>query len=80
MDWRVDWDDLTRVYLHDPPDKPMEIQTHVGRGREYARTVLETDFPEGKVYELADQLSSALERMPAPSGQTLVIGPTNGKL
>ncbi|MCS7168837.1 MAG: hypothetical protein NZ914_14560, partial [Gemmatales bacterium] len=80
MDWNVNWDDLTRVYLHDPPDKILDLATHVGRAREYARTVLGKDFPEGEIYELADQLSSALERMPAPSSQTLVIGPSDGKL
>lgn len=74
-----DGDRLAAAFLHDPPDKPLLIASHVGRSRRYADAlgVVELPGPE------ADQLASAVERLPSPrpgGAYERAVGPAAGRL
>lgn len=63
------WSDLLLAFLHDPPDKALDIQRHESRARRYLEAALgwEPSRSEAKSSH-ADQLASATERLPMPAG------------
>jgi CRISPR-associated protein Cmr2 len=74
------WEELVLAYLHDPPDKVLDIPGHVNRARRYLAAVLGHEVDYQQVHQLADQLVSSLERLPTPRSETLTISPEQGKL
>lgn len=82
----IDWNDLLLAYLHDPPDKALDIRGHVPRARDHAKIAL-GEHVSKKVLEdavsEADPLASIIERLPmptaGPNGER-AVGPVNGQL
>lgn len=72
------WNDLLVAYLHDPPDKALDIRAHVERARRYIAVALD-DVAEGRPGGEADQQAARAERLPAPHWQYLKVDP-NGTL
>ncbi|MCS7078854.1 MAG: type III-B CRISPR-associated protein Cas10/Cmr2 [Chloracidobacterium sp.] len=66
----VSWTDLLLAYLHDPPDKALDIRGHEKRAADLARIALGDDVTkEGvkRVAGAADTLASIVERFPMPT-------------
>lgn len=59
------WNDLLIAFLHDPPDKALDIQGHVKRARDYIAVAL-GEAVQGKLGGVADQQAARAERLPAP--------------
>ena len=81
----TDWDNLLRVWMHDPIDKTLDIKGHVARAKRYTATALGVDADQSMLPDpdtgLADQLAANRERLPLPTtggqgGQ--VVGPVDG--
>jgi CRISPR-associated protein Cmr2 len=62
------WSDALVAWLHDPPDKALDIRGHESRARRYAAVALGREISETESAILADSLASATERLPMPSG------------
>jgi CRISPR-associated protein Cmr2 len=63
------WSDLLLAFLHDPPDKPLDIRGHEGRARRYLAAALGWAPSQVEAHGgLADYLASAIERLPMPKG------------
>lgn len=65
------WNDLLVAYLHDPPDKPLDIIKHESRGRKYAElatgsALLAHDTGSGAA-KWSDIRASEIERLPLPN-------------
>ena len=63
------WLDLCRAFLHDPPDKALNIQSHEVRARECQAAILGRpveDPRDGEGSLSGDVLASAVERLPLP--------------
>lgn len=63
------WTDCIRAFLHDPPDKALDIKLHEDRACRYLGAAL--DIPPESAREgvkSADWLASAIERLPLPRG------------
>lgn len=81
------WNDRIIAYLHDPPDKPLDIKGHVSRTRRYAelasgREVSHLEAETG-ASKWADIRASEIERLPLPSpGERYqwAVFPHQGKL
>ena len=58
---------LLCAWLHDPPDKALQIQGHEQRTLDYLRTIIDIDQQEIKLR--ADPLAAATERLPVPDHQ-----------
>ena len=59
--------ELLIAWLHDPPDKPLDIRGHVGRACRYLSAALGTPVDSSDLQgHHADQLASATERLPMP--------------
>lgn len=81
-------DDMARnlltVFLHDPPDKALDIRGHERRARRYLSVVLGEDIgrQEAKFQaQLPDQLAAIIERVPMPTpgaDYSRAIGPQEG--
>jgi CRISPR-associated protein Cmr2 len=82
----TDWEDVLLAYLHDPPDKALEIQTHENRAAALARTVFGRDVAREALHRdtrTEDQFGSVAERLPMPTaGQNgqRAVGPADGLL
>jgi CRISPR-associated protein Cmr2 len=79
----IDWEDVLLAYLHDPPDKALDIPAHVRRACRYAATVLGREVVPQDFGKHADQLASAVERLPMPTAGKdgeRAIGPRDGCL
>jgi CRISPR-associated protein Cmr2 len=66
----ADWDLLTRIFLHDPPDKALDIRGHEGRAERYLAVALGRDVDAAAIKAdagLADTLAAIAERLPAPT-------------
>ena len=66
----IDWEDLLLVYLHDPPDKALDIRGHEGRAAKYATSALGREVSVQELHggsRLPDQLASIVERLPMPT-------------
>lgn len=59
--------DLLIAWLHDPPDKALDIRGHVGRACRYLSAALGTTVDSSVLQQHnADQLAAATERLPMP--------------
>ncbi|HID23491.1 MAG TPA: hypothetical protein EYP14_13990, partial [Planctomycetaceae bacterium] len=55
------------AWLHDPPDKPLQIPGHVERARRYLQVALDRPVdPSELTRHHADHVASAIERLPMP--------------
>ncbi len=79
-DWRTDWDAVLLAYLHDPPDKALDIPGHVERAGRYAEAARNEPVESSRLKNLADSLASQVERLPAPHWRILTVVPQNGAL
>jgi CRISPR-associated protein Cmr2 len=65
----LDWNDLLLAYLHDPPDKALDIRGHEKRAERYAQVAMDEPIRRQKLHEWTqteDQLASIYERLPMP--------------
>jgi CRISPR-associated protein Cmr2 len=76
---------LLCAFLHDPPDKALDIPGHIGRARRYATAALDAPVSDADILadpKLADQLASIFERLPMPvagvGGERAVGADANG--
>ncbi len=61
------FEDLLVAWLHDPPDKALDIRTHESRACRYLTAALGREVSPAEVRgHSADQLASAVERLPFP--------------
>lgn len=72
--------DILVAYLHDPPDKALDIAGHEARARRYLRAALVDDVSEAELKDLSDTLASVAERLPAPNAKALRVSPEQGRL
>ena len=82
----ADWDLLTTAFLHDPPDKALDIPGHERRAARYLEAALGHPVDIGTIKQeagLADRLAAIAERlaMPTagPNGER-AVSVTGGKL
>jgi CRISPR-associated protein Cmr2 len=82
----VDWDLLTRVFLHDPPDKALDVRGHERRAARYLATALGREIDAATIKAdagLADALAAIAERLPMPTAGPdgeRAVSVENGKL
>jgi len=65
-----DWDLLTTAFLHDPPDKALDIRGHERRAVRYLEAALGRSVDAAGVKQdagLADRLAAIAERLPMPT-------------
>ncbi|MCX8004962.1 MAG: hypothetical protein N2688_08400, partial [Burkholderiaceae bacterium] len=64
------WTACIRAFLHDPPDKALDVKRHEERARIYLSAALNIPPAEVRDEDLkaADWLASAIERLPLPKG------------
>lgn len=64
------WSECIRAFLHDPPDKALDIKGHEERAVRYQAAALNipTDEARARAQKEGDWLASALERLPLPKG------------
>lgn len=62
------WSDALVAWLHDPPDKALDILGHEVRARRYLAAALGRAVTENEQKSLADSLAAAIERLPMPRG------------
>lgn len=60
------WRDILVAYLHDPPDKALQIPGHEARARSYLQFVLGDNVSEAELKDRSDPLAAVAERLPAP--------------
>jgi CRISPR-associated protein Cmr2 len=66
----ADWDLLTTAFLHDPPDKGLDIRGHERRAARYLEAALGRPADVSLIKQdagLADQLAAVAERLPMPT-------------
>jgi CRISPR-associated protein Cmr2 len=66
----ADWDLLTTAFLHDPPDKTLDIRGHERRAARYLEAALGRPADIALIKQdsgLADQLAAVAERLPMPT-------------
>lgn len=61
------WDDLLLAFLHDPPDKALDVRGHVERACRYASVAVGRTVSAGALAGISDQLASVMERVPLPT-------------
>jgi CRISPR-associated protein Cmr2 len=79
----MDWDDLLLAYLHDPPDKALDIRGHLFQAEQCASVAIGRQVDRGEFKKWEDQLASAYERLPTPNpggGHQWAVGPEDGRL
>lgn len=76
----VDWRDLLVAWLHDPPDKALDIRSHQGRARRYAAAALGDQVSESEQKDQSDALAAIAERLPCPRWEKLRVGVEEGRL
>ncbi len=74
------WRDLLVAWLHDPPDKALDIRGHVSRARKYATAALGDTVSEAEMKDYSDVLASIAERLPSPRWEKLKVDIENGRL
>lgn len=64
------WQDCIRAFLHDPPDKALDVKGHESRAARYQAAAFDVpgDPVRDGVVKPADWLASAIERLPLPKG------------
>ncbi len=75
----TNWRDVLIAYLHDPPDKAMQIRGHEPRARKYLRVALGDDVSEAELKDPSDRLAAIAERLPAPHWETLKVSSHEGE-
>ncbi len=73
------WRDVLVAYLHDPPDKAIQIRGHEARARKYLRIALGDDVSEAELKDRSDLLAAIAERVPAPHWETLKVSGDQGE-
>lgn len=85
------WQTMTVAWLHDPPDKALDIRGHVGRAVDNIEAAL-GDLAGGRdrldqEAKKADILASSIERLPTPDAKgsgpdvdAVRVGPEDGRL
>jgi CRISPR-associated protein Cmr2 len=63
----LDWNDLLLSFLHDPPDKALDIRSHESRALIYAAAALSREVTRQELHGLDDQLAAIAERLPMPT-------------
>lgn len=66
----TDWERLLLAYLHDPPDKALDIRGHERRAARYASAALGREVTEAEIRgeaSVADPVAAVAERLPFPS-------------
>ena len=71
--------DVLVAFLHDPPDKAIQIQGHEARARGYLRVALGDTVSEAELKDVSDSMAAIAERLPAPNWQTLTVSCENGQ-
>jgi CRISPR-associated protein Cmr2 len=77
------WDDLLVAFLHDPPDKALDIRGHVQRACRYASAALGQMVAADTLNTLPDHLASIAERVPTPTADedgVRAVEPRHGRL
>jgi len=64
---RTDWEKLLLAWLHDPPDKALDIFSHEARALRYLDRAVGHPVERAGLKGLHDQLASAFERLPVPT-------------
>ena len=80
---KQDWGDLLLAFLHDPPDKALDVRGHVGRACRYASAALDQPISADAIGGLPDQLASIAERVPMPTAGdrgVRAVGPRDDQL
>ena len=70
----TDWERLLLAFLHDPPDKALDVRGHEQRAARYATAALGREVDSAAIKDAAraaDPLAAAAERLPMPTA-TLV--------
>lgn len=76
----TDWDALLLAYLHDPPDKALDIRGHLDRACRYGEAARNEPVESGQLKIRSDALASVAERFPAPHWSVLKVDPRQGQL
>lgn len=79
----LDWEQLLIAWLHDPPDKALDIRTHVARGARYLSAALDRTVESTELKLLEDSLAAVVERLPMPTAGSdgeRAVGPERGAL
>jgi CRISPR-associated protein Cmr2 len=63
----VDWMDLVFAFLHDPPDKALDIRGHEARAARYLEAAVRSEVDRKQIKVLADIDASVAERLPMPT-------------
>jgi CRISPR-associated protein Cmr2 len=80
------WSEVLLAYLHDPPDKALDIRRHVPRARNNARIAVGDSISEKILKDTVsstDPLASLIERLPMPSADAQgerTVGPDHDQL
>jgi CRISPR-associated protein Cmr2 len=69
----IHWRDVLVAYLHDPPDKALDIRGHERRARRYAQAALGDTVSEAELKDWSDPLAAIAERLPSPHWQTVLV-------
>ena len=86
MPQTADWEELIKTFLHDPPDKAVDIKGHERRAASYATVALGREVTKDELHRdsrSGDIVSSAIERLPMPTAgpqYVRAVGPEGGKL
>jgi CRISPR-associated protein Cmr2 len=76
----ADWKEVALAYLHDPPDKALDLTGHVARAARYASAALGLPVETSQLKHVADAVASVAERLPAPDWRVLTMRPENSTL
>ncbi len=76
----TDWDALLLAYLHDPPDKALDIRGHLDRACRYGAAARDEPVESSQLKNRSDALASVAERFPAPHWRVLKVDPSLGQL
>lgn len=80
----TDWQKMLLCYLHDPPDKALDIQGHLRRAARYATIALDREVTESELHHLLEDSRAAIaDRLPLPTAGTKgarAVGPENDQL
>lgn len=63
------WSNALAAWLHDPPDKCLDIAGHEARAARYAQIAMGRAVSRAELEIDTDPLASATERMPMPNGR-----------
>lgn len=79
------WNDLLLAFLHDPPDKALDIRGHEKRAVQYASAAFGFSVTEKDLHgdRSKDQWASMIERLPVPKAGEEgehAVGPEGGEL